>query len=155
MTLAISTFTVTTVFMCLSSSSCKMILYASASFLGPLHMLIKEDDLDSSTLVQRSYLQYIILPVLYCVSPLRVIGIRREGSRLRGNDRWLVFLFPVSLTSLARKLVIKDHLLQCMAFICPVQELGPDTNSPHSEYTMRSQNHTGAPSSCGLPCFSI
>lgn len=39
-----------------------MILYVSASFLGPLHMLIKEDDLDSSTLVQRSYLQYIILP---------------------------------------------------------------------------------------------
>jgi len=40
-----------------------MILYISASFLGPLHMSVKEDDLDSSTLVRRSHLQYIILSV--------------------------------------------------------------------------------------------
>ena len=80
-----------------SSSSCKIILYISASFLGPLHMLIKEDDLDSSTLVQRSYLIYHPLcqfDILYFVSPPRVMGIIWEGNRFEKEWQKTCFSVP-------------------------------------------------------------
>jgi len=42
-----------------------------------------------------------------------------------------------------------------MALIYLVQESAPHTYSPHSEYTIRSQNDLGAQSSCGLFCLSV